>query len=1234
MIQAKQNMLWIKSYFIFILLFFSIFISRGQADSVRSMGQKTFTLFFIGDAGQLSSATERNLESLKKQMLDEGSASSTIFLGDNIYPFGMPVETDKNRLNAESILKAQLDLFKNYDGKAMMIPGNHDWKKGKKGGWENVLEVQNFANEYLQKDSVIIPGDGCPGPTTYNLTEDILLILFDSQWLLHQSDRPGENEACDAKTGLEFFAQLQDIIKINEHKKIILASHHTIFSYGVHGGRSNFRHHVFPLTEAQKYIYLPLPFVGSIYPLYRKYLGNIQDQSHPLYKVMRKSLQELMEMYPNLIYVSGHEHSMQYISKNSAHYVVSGSGSHTSHVQDGKYSKFTAAKVGYTRFDFYNSGDVKLQFISTESHKDEIVYETVLFNKPYNRKPDPFTDVSLNFKDQTVVAHVSDQYEASKGKKRWFGTNYRNIWKQDFTIPIFDIGEEHGGLKIVQRGGGFQTKSLRLESKEGRQYVLRSIEKYTSKAIPEVLRGSFAADIVQDQISASHPYGAFVIPDLAKSAGIYHTNPKVVYIPNDPRFGKYQEDFGGTMALYEERPSRNWKDADFFGNSKKIINTQKVIKSLKKDNDNYVDQEFVLKNRLFDIIIADWDRHDDQWRWASFKEKKGIMYRPIPRDRDQAFFINEGIIPKIASRKWAIPKLQGFDHELKNVSGFMFNARWFDRSFINELSQDDWLKIASELQHDLTDSSIENSIKEWPDSIYKMGGDEVISKLKSRRDRLSEYAVDHYRFLSKKVDVVGSDKNELFDLERLSDGSTKVIVYKISKGGKTNKKLYSRHFLKGETKEISLYGLGGKDKFYLHGKGKSAIKTRVIGGKGKDSIIDLSNIRGLGRHTLIYDTKKKNYIEKGKEGRNLSSNTSNINAYDRKAFKYNLTVPLVIANYNVDDGIFIGAGLLRTTHGFRKDPYKSRHLLLGMVALKTGSFDLRYKGIFNHVIGSYDMLFNLDIEGPNYTFNYFGMGNESVYDQSRDIDYYRVQFDNVISELYVRKRFGEKFHMALGPRIENITMRGNNQRFVELEFNNGDTILKAQTYSGLGATIELDTRDRIMMPHKGLHLKLIGKSMKGFNDYSNDYGNISGHFAFYWSFRDPAAITISNRVGGGMSFGDFEFYQANTLGGSGKMANLRGYRRTRFYGNTSFYNNTEVRFTLFGFKTYLFPSHFGILLFNDIGRVWLEGENSNKWHQSVGGGIWLSPFESVILSSTIAFGEEETLLTVNFGFLF
>jgi len=238
------------------------------------------------------------------------------------------------------------------------------------------------------------------------------------------------------------------------------------------------------------------------------------------------------------------------------------------------------------------------------------------------------------------------------------------------------------------------------------------------------------------------------------------------------------------LALYEERPSGNWKGSGKFGDSKKIINTTKVLKKIQGDNENTIDQQFVLKNRLFDLLIGDWDRHDDQWRWATIKKGKDNIFRPIPRDRDQAFFLNEGFLPKLASRKWAMPKFQGFDQKIRDVPGLMFNARWFDRSFLNQLEEKEWIKVSNEIKESLSDEEIDNAIKTWPKVIYDLSGADISKKIISRRNGLGTYALDYYKFLAREVDVVGSDKKELFKVEREANGNTNVDVFKISKKGK------------------------------------------------------------------------------------------------------------------------------------------------------------------------------------------------------------------------------------------------------------------------------------------------------------------------------------------------------------------------------------------------------------------------------------------------------------------
>ena len=89
---------------------------------------------------------------------------------------------------------------------------------------------------------------------------------------------------------------------------------------------------------------------------------------------------------------------------------------------------------------------------------------------------------------------------------------------QEIRVKVFDIGKEKGGLTAVKRGGGLQTKSLRLEDDKGNEYVLRTIEKFPDNTLPEEFRQTFVKDAVVDGISASYPYAALSL--LSNQAGL------------------------------------------------------------------------------------------------------------------------------------------------------------------------------------------------------------------------------------------------------------------------------------------------------------------------------------------------------------------------------------------------------------------------------------------------------------------------------------------------------------------------------------------------------------------------------------------------------------------------------------------------------------------------------------------------------------------------------------------
>src|SRR5258708_28979673 len=111
---------------------------------------------------------------------------------------------------------------------------------------------------------------------------------------------------------------------------------------------------------------------------------------------------------------------------------------------------------------------------------------------------------------------------------------------------------------------------------------------------------------------------------------------------------------------------------------------------LKNDNDNHVDQRATLRARMLDMFVMDFDRHEDQWRWMAEDNGKGKTLSPVPRDRDQPFFINNGALTWLVGSAWAVPALQGFRARARNIDGLNYAARNFDRNYLNELGEREW----------------------------------------------------------------------------------------------------------------------------------------------------------------------------------------------------------------------------------------------------------------------------------------------------------------------------------------------------------------------------------------------------------------------------------------------------------------------------------------------------------------------------------------------------------------
>jgi hypothetical protein len=809
----------------------------------------------------------------------------------------------------------------------------------------------------------------------------------------------------------------------------------------------------------------------------------------------------------------------------------------------------------------------------------------------------------------TTVVIPGKEYKRSGWHIIFWGRHYRKEWNTAFRAENFYLDTALGGLTPFKEGGGRQSKSLRLKDGNGKEFVLRSVNKDFGKGLKN-MDGTFISRIAKDQVSIGHPYTAITIIPMAKASGIYHITPRMVFVPAQASLKEFSNEYGDQLYLFEQRPDENQETADNFGNSKNVIGSEKMMEKTYGDNDNRVDQPAFVRARLFDMFIGDWGRHPDNWRWAefdpdSYREESQIIYKPVPRDRDQAYTKIDGFYPNIAGS--FLNQIQGFNSSLKNVGSWNFPGRTLDKKFLNELSLDTWLEQAKDLQRILTDSLIESSIGLMPPELFKISGEEIIRKLKSRRDQLHKYAGDYYYYLAKKVTILGSEKKEFIRVNVLPENKVAVDVYKINKEEKIiDTPYYSRHFSAVETKELFIYGLGNKDIVEVKGKGKSNIHIRVIDPKQEDSVmVSTSNnkvkgIKFFKGEKFEYDTLHNKKIK-----------IAFIPVFTPPAYTVFNSDPLDLFPRT---GIKVSAGVAFTPQPWRKKEYQIVHSVNALYGFLRTSFNAGYVGRFGHVAGKWDLVFKGRLDAPAVE-NYFGTGNNSVLANTTR-NYYRTFSQRIYGGIGFERNFEKKHHAEISLVYQSVKYKKTSDHYI------GDTrfiepsVFNQKQFGGLEAGYTFDNTNGSIYPTKGFVFNFGGGGLKNLADTGSSFAKLNSSAAFYLPIS--RAFTFAMRAGAGTLFGNPDFYHLNRLGGN---TELRGFDRERFYGKSVFYTNTEIRW-LTNTSNYLFNGKIGLVGFYDIGRVWMPKEKSSLWHDGYGTGLVLIPFNKVTLTAMYGLSSE------------
>jgi hypothetical protein len=818
---------------------------------------------------------------------------------------------------------------------------------------------------------------------------------------------------------------------------------------------------------------------------------------------------------------------------------------------------------------------------------------------------------------RTVLVTPGASYRAGGLHRLFLGANYRDLWTTPVPAEVLDLTTFAGGLRPIKRGGGMQTRSLRFRGADGREYVVRSVNKDPSPNLPPALRRTLAADVLQDQISAAHPAAPLVVAPILEAVGVLHATPRLVVLPHgEARLGEFEAEFGGMLGTLEERATADPDEEDGFAGATEVIKSDKLLEHLEKGPGQQVDERAFLTARLVDIFLGDWDRHQDQWRWARFGDAKPTRWMPIPHDRDYAFSRYEGLLLGLA--RTSAPQLVTFGPKYPGMLGLTWNGRDLDRRLLAGLEQPVFDSIAETLQSQLTDAVIEQAVGRLPASFLPIDSLRLARALKHRRDHLPAAARAYYRHLAGEVDVHATDAAETVVAERDGPHTTLTITPAVE-GAPATAPSFRRRFKAEETNEVRVFLRGGDDLMLVRGTGKGGVRLRIVAGGGRDEVADSSMGGGVKFYPL------------GGGDRVLAGRVE----VDRRPYRPpaeaaprdwgNRRLPLSWADIGPDVGLFLGSGVMWTQYGFRKDPFAARYRLRAgwSIGASTGRAEFKAQwqensGITGELLAS--------ISGIE-VLRFHGFGNETPISQGAE--FYRVSQLEYLLAPAILLPLAPKLSVSAGPLA----------RYSRTDFEEDRFISIARPYGsgkfgmvGGRADLRFDGRDRPAAPTRGGQLRLGGSIYPGVWDVEETFGELHGEATGYLSaMRAPLQPTLALRVGAKRAWGRTPFQEAAYIGGS---STVRLGRQNRFAGHAAVYGSAELRLVLTHFLV-LLPGDFGVFGLGDIGRVFLNGEPSDKWHRAAGGGVWIAFLSRAnTLSVAVARSEERTGVYLQAGFAY
>ncbi|MGB5942071.1 MAG: metallophosphatase [Leeuwenhoekiella sp.] len=1185
------------SRFFLVLLFITALVSAQE----REISQ---VFYFTGNTGVDEGEYSPKILDAINEMSQKDTRATFVALG-NITKNGFPKNDDKRKKVKETLRKRLMQPLERFNGNVIFIPGQNEWRKN---GHKALDDMESFIQDNSKAE--FWPNDGCVREIENLDTENVELLMIDSQWFLEDwDDHIYINNDCGIKTRADFFTKFKDDLKDEQNKTVIVAIHHSVLS-----------------ESKQSFI--------------EKIGGTKKEDFYSAARGrLRGQLEALAVQFPDVIFVSASDENLQYINDDGIPQIISGAaGKKLRNVKkaDDDEILFTKKAHGFAKLTVYSDNSSTVEFYSTENGSAEKLFEKDIKRQQTTKDEVTFGDIEEY--DDTIEASVYAPEETKKsGFYTWFfGNHYRDVYSTEIEVPVLDLDDMPDNVRAISEGGGNQSRSLRLIDDNEHEYTVRELRKSATRFIQskvtdhyvvDYMKNTVAEELVQDFYTTAHPYAPFALNTIFDSLQILNAEPKIFYLPKQKRLGIYNENYGDKLYMLEAHAGDENKEFALFGNPDDIISTADLLEEMRESKEDYVNEDTYIKERLTDILIGDWDRHYDQWRWAAYEQPDGTTkYEVIRRDRDQAFSKYDGAFVNLLKMGFAAFRtMQTYDEDVRSIKWLTIAGYPLDQTILKNSDWEAWQEQVDFIQNTLTDETIAAAFKTLPENAQDESVSEIIENLKGRRDNLEEIARDYYEFLNKHQIIMGTEEKDTFLITRKPDGVTNIRITA------KDSLVYDNDFKKELTKEIWIYGLDDEDTFKIEGNGDHLIPLKILGGENNDTY-DFKN----RRRAKVYDYKSKKNTFEQNNIRKWLVDSYDINYYDADKRKMNTNTIFPSIGFDPDAGFKVGLRDTYTVQGLTNNPFSSKHTVTAAFYSATSGLELQYSGEFAHIFYNWNFGLDARFTSPNYAINYFGTGNGTFYDDDAvDRNFNRVKIAqwSVAPSLIYRKN---GFRFNVGPILESLNVEFDANDVTAQQFAQDNDVFRTQEYLGGEASFQYVNKDALIAyPRRGYQIDLTaGYKTTLDSEYDNNFSYLKPSVSVDYPLHDSGIVVLATKLGGHFNFGgDYEFYHGATVGGN---KSLRGFRNERFNGNSAFYQSTDLRIGLAQFRTSFVPVRMGITGGFDYGRVWtdMDVNESDNWHTNYGGSIFLNGFNALTANVGYYVSPESNRIVFTLGFAF